>query len=380
MTGDRPRSSPEEITLSELRALRMKAQRLDPRVPRKELVDAVKALCGVNAQLLSAMALALRARVKELSSEEIETSRVKDRVLVRTWCMRGTMHLLAADDLDWLLSAIAPAVLRDAWRWLEKRGGLDRERAAKILDDAHRILKRNGPMTRRELMAALAEKHGSEVTSAAAGVVWLSGMLGRVCFGPERGSQPTYAALEDWLGRKVKISRKPDYLELARRYLRGYGPAGPRDLAAWWGLAITEAREAWALLQEELVELHVEGRPVWLLSSESLALADARRRARTVRLLPAFDTYLLGYHTRDFAVPPKYQSRVFHGGQVVPVVLVDGCASGTWRSERRGKEIQIRVTPFSSFPSAVRALIAEEADDIGRFFGLTAALRFTRSG
>jgi hypothetical protein len=145
----------------------------------------------------------------------------------------------------------------------------------------------------------------------------------------------------------------------------------------WWKLSLTEAKEAWILLQKELIELNVEGQPVWLLSSESSALANASRQDRTVRLLPAFDTYLLGYQTRDFAVPPNYQNRIFHGGQLVPVVLVDGCAAGTWRYERRGQQIRIKVTPFSSFTSTVRGLIAEEANDIGRFFGLTAALSYT---
>jgi hypothetical protein len=370
----------KQISLGELRALRMRAQCLAPRLPQTALVDVVKAVCGVNAQLLSAMALSLRARVEDLSIDDVETSRVKDRALVRTWCMRGTMHLLAADDVDWLLSAIAPTVIRGGWRWLEKRAGLERERAEKVLEEAYKTLKANGPMTRRELMAAVAEKHEPEVKAAAAGVVQLNGVLGHVCFGPEHGAQPTYVALDDWLGRKVKASAKPDHLKLVRRYLRGYGPAAPRDLAAWWGLALAEAKAAWALLQEELIELDVEGQPVWLLASESSPLADSTRPSHTVRLLPAFDTYLLGYHIRDFAVPLKYQNRVFHGGEIVPTILVDGCAVGTWRYEQRGTQIRINVTPFSSFTAEVRDLIAEEANDIGRFFGLGAALSYTKGG
>lgn len=343
-------------------------------------MDVVKAVCGVNAQLLSAMALSLRARVEGLTFEDIEVARVKDRTLVRTWCMRGTMHLLAADDMEWLLSTIAPVVMRGGWRWLEKRGGLERAHAGKVLEDAYKILKAKGPMTRRELMAAVAEKHGPGVKSAAAGVVQLNGMLGRVCFGPNSGAEPTYVALDVWLGHKMKLSTKPNHLKLVRRYLRGYGPAGPRDLAAWWGLALTETRAAWALLQEELTELDVEGQSVWLLASESPALANGTRPSRTVRLLPAFDTYLLGYHDRDLAVPPKYQDRVFHGGEIVPTVLVDGCAAGTWRYEQQGKQIRIKATPFSSFTSEVCGLIAEEVNDIGRFFGLTAALSYTKGG
>ena len=105
------------LTESELRALRLRAQCLAPRFPREALVDVVRTVCGVNAQLPSAMMLSLRARVKDLTVGDVETSRVKDRAVVRTWCMRGTLHLLATDDLEWLLSAVAPAVTRGAWRW-----------------------------------------------------------------------------------------------------------------------------------------------------------------------------------------------------------------------------------------------------------------------
>jgi hypothetical protein len=340
------------------------------------LVAAVKALCGAQAQLPSAMELALRARVEGLTIDDIENSRVNDRALVRTWCMRGTMHLVAADDLDWLLSAIAPAVLRDAWRWFERKHGLERDSVSKILDEAYRVLKANEAMTRRDLMQAVAARHGAAVAPAAAGVVRLSAMLGRVCLGPDRGAEPTYVTLEDWLGRRVSVS-DANSVELTRRYLRGYGPADPRDLAEWWGLPLADAKKAWASLEPELTELAVDGQSVWSLSPDVPDGADTGGHARHVCLLPAFDAYLLGYHTRDFAVPPAFQSRVFHGGQLVPVVLVDGGAAGTWRYERRGKRFRMTVEAFSSLPSDVRDLIAEEADDIGRFYDLTAELSFS---
>jgi hypothetical protein len=343
------------------------------------LLKVVKALCGVNAQLPSAMELSLQARVEGLSIEDIETSMVADRTIVRTWCMRGTMHLLHAEDLDWLLSTIAPGVIRAGWRWLEKRAGLSHERSEKVLEAAYQTLRANGPMTRRELMAAVSEKHGAEVKPAAAGVVHLNGLLGRVCFGPHHGADPTYVATDDWLGRKLKVSQKPEHLKLVRRYLQGYAPAEPRDLAAWWGFALKEAKAAWDLLKEELVELDVEGASVWLLGSQLSSLTGAKRQTQSVRLLPAFDTYLLGYQNRDFAVPPGYQDRIFHGGEIVPTIMVDGCAEGTWRYERRGKQIRITVTPFSSFTTEVRDRIVEEADDIGRFYGLTANLSMTKS-
>ena len=370
----------QPITLAELRRLRMQAQCLAPRKPRQALVDVVKALCGVNAQLPSAMALALRARVEGLTLADIESSRLQDRAIVRTWCMRGTMHLLATDDLDWLLSAIPAATIQSGWRWLEKRAGLEPQRARVILDATHKTLKQNGPLTRPSLMAALAKQYGAQITSAAAGLVWLNGMLGRVGFGPDQGTKPTYVALDAWLGREVQITNPPDIAQLTQRYLQGYGPAEPRDMAAWWGLPLGEVKKAWAPLQNDFSALRVEEQLVWLTSPPNIIPTDTRTQSPVVRLLPAFDTYLLGYHSRDFAVAPDHAQHVFHGGELAPVVLVDGLAAGTWRYERRSKRMLITVTPFFAHSATIKRLIAEEAEDIGRFYELPVTLSFASGG
>lgn len=373
------RLSFQQLSEDDLRARRLRAQCLAPRLPRQSLVQAVQTVCGINAQLSSAMALSLRARVQGLTLADIETRRVQDRTIVQIWCMRGTIHLVPTDDVDAFLSAISPAVLRAGWHWLAQRAGLEPERAKRVLATASRALKEHGPMTRRELMDVVVERHGQGVKAAAAGVVRLGSLLGRVCFGPDQGAEPTYVAMDNWLGREVKI-KTPDHVELARRYLAGYGPATERDLAAWWGMGLTEAKAAWKQLREELVELEVDGRSAWMLNSESKGLGKSVPPNQTVRLLPAFDTYLLGYHHRDAAVPPEYRSRIFHGGEIVPTILVDGRAAGTWHHERRGSRVEIQATPFTSFSSQIRDLIEEEAKDIGRFWDLTPALHFGKKG
>ncbi len=93
-----------------------------------------------------------------------------------------------------------------------------------------------------------------------------------------------------------------------------------------------------------------------------------------VNLLPAFDAFVLGYADREYLVPEKWRKEVYHGGQTVPVVLVNGRAAGVWRYERQGKKLAINVHPFEPFDPVTRELVAAEAEDIGRFFGLPAAL------
>ncbi len=99
-----------------------------------------------------------------------------------------------------------------------------------------------------------------------------------------------------------------------------------------------------------------------------------------VSLLPAFDTYLLGYAGREFAVPKPLQPHIFHGGQVVPTVLVDGLAAGTWRYQQAGSQMRIAIAPFGSFSHLVREQIAAEADDVARFYGLVPHLTVERRG
>jgi hypothetical protein len=98
-------------------------------------------------------------------------------------------------------------------------------------------------------------------------------------------------------------------------------------------------------------------------------------RSKTiVRLLPAFDAYILGYVNRDYLVRPEHQREVYHGGQTVPVVLVDGLAAGVWRYDRQGKKLKIILSPFDRFDEETQHLIAEEAENIGRFFGTAVSL------
>ena len=122
------------------------------------------------------------------------------------------------------------------------------------------------------------------------------------------------------------------------------------------------------------MELQVEGQPAWLLAADAKVLRQPFTPAHTVRLLPAFDTYLLGYANREFAVAKAHQKDIFHGGQVVPTVIVDGLAAGTWRYEQRGKQMRIAVTPFAKFSRDERDLIAAEADDVGRFYAAKTVL------
>jgi hypothetical protein len=123
-----------------------------------------------------------------------------------------------------------------------------------------------------------------------------------------------------------------------------------------------------------LIEAQVENWSLRLLESDLEAIANAVSDNPIVKLLPAFDSYMLGYSNRDYLVSPNHQKKVYHGGQIVPVVLVNGCAAGVWRYKRQGKYPNINVQAFDSFDKNIRSIISEEAEDLGHFFGTSVLL------
>jgi hypothetical protein len=383
----------EPTTLSDERArqLRLGSQRLDRRrTPKAGVVETVRELCGVHAQLPSASALTLRPRTDGLEAADVERARTVDRALVRTWCMRGTFHLIASEDAGWLLALLGPVLIAKAGR-RQAELGLDEDNFQRALRIIRRELERDGPLTRAELAERLAAAGVDPSGQRIAHLVHRAGLEGLVCHGPDRGAEPTFVLLEDWTSGAAARSSGPDLAarpldrevaleELARRYLAAYGPAGPRDLAWWSGLEVREARAAWRRLAGELIEVEVAGEPAWLLASRAAWLTDARPEEPLVHLLPGFDVLMLGYRSRSLAVPEQHARAVWTGGGFIkPTLTVDGRAVATWSSTRRARHLEVTVEPFGTLSGRARAGLEAEVADIGRFLRADATLEIGRA-
>jgi hypothetical protein len=318
------------------------------------------------------MLLQLRARVSGLSVEEIDDAIGKSRRLVRTWAMRGTLHLLPVEDVGWLGTLLGPIfVAQDRGRRLQL--GLDDEATAKGLNAIRAILSNGEPLTRGQVVDKL-EREGLTLerrSQAPIHLIRLAALNGLVCLGPERSNgESTFTLIDRWIEPGQSLTKEQALAELARRYFEGYGPATPQDLAAWAGLTLTDAKRGWASVRDQgrLTEVRVEERVLWQLASPSGEVHRSSSSEPVVRLLPAFDPYVLGYADRGDVVLREHQHRVYHGGQTAPVILVDGLASGVWRYERQGTRLQIAVHAFEPFDPPILRMIAAEADDIGRFW------------
>jgi hypothetical protein len=292
--------------------------------------------------------------------------------------MRGTLHLVAAADLGWLLGLLGPPVI-EAMRRRRLALGLDDAtctRGIKLLRDA---VHTHGPLTRAAIVEQLAGHGLPLVGQAAPHLLGRAALEGLLCYGPDQGREPTYVLLDDWLTRDQAPALDPAAAraELARRYLAAFGPARPEDWAAWSGLSLKEGRAAWQAIADELIELESDGQALWLLKTRRAWLEEAAPPAvPVVRLLGGYDTYLLGYRRRDLVLAAAHARRIHPGGGIIhPALLVDGQVAGTWRITRHRAGLTVAVAPFTPLPGPVHPALAAEAADVARFLGQPGTLR-----
>ncbi len=331
-------------------------------------------MVGLQAQYWQAAQLAVRARSSGLEAGAVDRARETDRTVVRTWCLRGTLHLVPAEDVGWLTGLLGPGIIRGRRRRYGELG-LDESTSKRAVRVIKQALGEKAPLTRAELAGELAR---SGLAADVSGqvlphLISRAALEGILCHGPLRGSEETYVLLSDWVEQAKPPAREKSLAELALRYVRAYGPATPDDFAAWSGLSLRDARAGWQLLISEVTPVRIGDMTAWV--SARSAPATAPPASGTLRLLPAFDAYLLGYRSRDLFLEPAESKRVQAGGGIIhPTIMLDGKIIGTWHYYSSRKNPVLKVDYFQPFPGELLPRLQEETVDIGRFLGELPAL------
>lgn len=130
--------------------------------------------------------------------------------------------------------------------------------------------------------------------------------------------------------------------QVVREYVDGYGPTSPDHLHYWLGGGLSAGRKRlerwWDEVQDDLVEVDVEGEARWVLAAHADALAAARAD-HTVVLLPGKDDWVMGPGTKDtWVVPAEHRTAMTRGAN--PVV-VGGVVAGTWRLDDQVLEVTV---------------------------------------
>jgi hypothetical protein len=338
---------------------------------RTTVPAAIERLLALQAQWPRPPFVGLWTRVEGFERSQLTVLLQKRKVLRATF-VRGTLHMVTARDYVALRSALQPmldaglaAVLRDRAR------GLD---AGRLVAQARRFLA-DGPRTFEEVRARLAKDDPKGNARAMGYAVRMSLPLVQVPGGEAWAfpTDPSFAAAEDWLGRKVPADREPpDALVL--RYLAGYGPASVADMQAWTGFR--SLRETVEALRPRLRAFRDgKGREVFDLPDAPRPAEDA---PAPVRLLPEYDNVITA-RTDDRFVATADRPRVYLSAlRIAATVLVDGQVSGTWKVERKKTAATLVVMPFAPFTRTTKQQVEAEGDALLRFAEPDATVRDVR--
>jgi hypothetical protein len=331
--------------------------------------DVVAHLVGVQAQVLRAAALALGVRADGLTADAVARALSEDRSIVLAWAMRGTLHLLTAEDYRRFVAVLnEPHIGRSIRRLREE--GVSSDDAQRGVAMIERLLASDGPMTRPEIADRLGRRGIRTEGQAIAHLMWIAAAQGNVCFGPDRDGDRTLVLARDWIGAPSRVERDDILRDLALRYLRSHAPATVGDFAAWSGLRVADSRRAWSAIAPRTTEVATPFGPMDVPRGRR-----AEARAGELRLLPEFDEFLLGWSDRGFAVPTERRRAINAGGGLIrPVVVEDGAVIGTWKIERSKESLVVR--PFGRVFAPARRAVAAEAERVADFEGMRAAVVF----
>lgn len=374
-----------EVASEQVVAFRLTRQHLHARAPRRQLISVVRDVIGLQAQVPNAAYVSLWARVAGITPEDVDRALYQRRTLVRTWAMRGTVHIMARDDLPVVAlpvwydqeqrvfgagrSAAADPIIPT---WLARRG-LNIERY-RVLRKAILEALRDGPKSRSELEVAI-EGSAPDVgrfIGAWGGVLRILAREGLVVFGSPRGPETTFVRRDRWWPDGAWPTRGYTSAYLLRRYLRGYGPATLSDLSYWAGQPMPVAKAALAELGDEVAIVEAGGLSPMHVLREELAALRRMRPLSSVRLLPNFDAFLLGHRDKSLLVDSMHYKAIYRkAGWISQTILVDGRAVGTWASKTRGRTLEITLAPFGRLSRSVRKSLQAEGESLATFLAAT---------
>ena len=361
-----------ELTWPQVHAFRLHRHHLDGRAPKRKLADVVGELGGVQAQVMSAAELQVAVRV-ECTVDDVRRALWQDRSLVKTWLMRGTLHLARSEDLPVYVGAMGRhwvSQMRQSWltymQITEKEFWTICEQIGAALDGT--------PITREALIAKVGRGRSEHVRqilrSGWGGMLKPAARNGLLCFGPSRGQSVTFVRPESWLPSWRVVDPDEAVVEMARRYMRIYGPSTKNDFARWWGAWPGVANAAWKGLGPELVSVSIEGMRAESLAEDIPAMQRSKITER-VRLLPLFDPYLMGYSNRDHMVDRAFLTRVSRAaGWISAVVLVEGRVVGTWTHSVADQTVRLKIEPFARLARAVVSDVRDRAAELRQALGV----------
>jgi hypothetical protein len=327
------------------------------------LVDVVRQVGGIHAQVQASAELQLAARVDGITQQDVRDALWRDRTLVKAWTLRGTLHLHPADELPlWFAANRAVAgEPRALPAWPDPQGVVHPPVSVAELAELQATTSdafAGEPLLREqiadEVVRRAGKKHEGRIRS---GFAFFLNEIGQ---GPPQGNKITLVRPDQWVEGWQDVDEQAALREVLRRFLHAYGPTRPKEFREWFGADVS-----FDLIDVEEVE--VEGGRAFVLAGDT----DFPEPEKNVRLLPEYDVYVMGFRERDHLVPERVRQQVaahgrgrYEGPAGVRFLLVDGVAAGLWERKKRARSLEITVRAARRFS---RRALAREAERLATF-------------
>ncbi len=368
----------------QIRAARMSSLLLDGRSTGRTVSGVVQWFGAMQGQDFASVTWSLGLRTGQ-TRDEVHAAFESGEIL-RTWPMRGTLHVVPGADARWMIEHLGARALRgaEARRQFLGLSAHDADRSADVIGEALA----GGPgMTRAECVAALEAAGISGAGQRAYHLLWYASQKGITCVGPQRGKDQTFVLLDEFAPPGPDLDRPAALATIAERFVRSHAPVSAHDFARWADLTMADARAG--LAAADGVVPHTIGARDLFVAEATLDAAPATSDgapALPAHALPGFDEFILGYRDRTAQLDAEHEKLVVPGGNGVfgNTLVVDGRVVGTWKRREMARRVEITATPFTTITTRDRRRLAESARGVrhvrrqGRTDHLVQRLRFRR--
>ncbi len=391
----------DQVAKGDVIAFRLGAHHLDARLHARldtgsgenGLLDAA-GRCGIQNSPPGSALLALHARVRDLTPEQLADAVAEEKSLLQTWSMRGSPFYFPAADAPVFTTGVLPPteqVMRHLIPGVEPaldRLGMSLNEAVELIGAeihgvlsgrmlainelgaeiaqrvARRLPKRQRESWETEGLYAPGQPLGEGVVHFCIRILTLQRV---VCFAPRAGNKAPFVLVDEWLGHPIPdVDPEVARAELLRRYLRCYGPLTRAGFAAWAGIRAGDTDPWWSLVEGELTRVAFDGTS-WILTED----LDALRSSSTpkgVRLLPPRDPYTQ-LRDRETIVDKKYHREVWKTVGEPGTVLAGGRIAGTWRPRKSGRKLTLTIKMFGPLPDRDLKALQDEAEQVAPLRG-----------
>ena len=386
----------DRVSRNDVIAFRLNAHHLIERLDENGLLDAA-GRCGIQNSPPGSALLALHARVRNITQEQVREAVAEEKSLLQTWCMRGSPFYFPAADAPVFTIGVLPPTEEAMLHFIvgveQTLGKLDislTEAVELTGAEIHDVLS-GRQLAVNELGADLAKRIARKLPKKQRDIWEEDGPYGPhqplgegvvhfciriltlqrvVCFAPRTGNKAPFVLVDEWLGNPIPdIDPGVARAELLRRYLRCYGPSNRGDFAAWVGINAGDTHPWWSLIEDELTQIEFD-RKLWILTEDLDALRSAPK-PKGMRLLPPRDPYTQ-MRDRETIVDKKYHREVWKTVGEPGVVLTNGEVTGIWRPRKSGRKLTITIKTFDSLPKRDKKSLQDEAEQVAPLRGASA--------